>query len=399
MSDKPPNSGDGGGRKGQPRERGRRSDEPPGSSRRGEHRERSPMNVEEETHAWSWSQGLYIIYHPRGCKICMDYGLHVMEAEFTKDGEYAAASRLRQEESEFWQKKATRYMDELDEAEAHIRHLEARIRELEEEVDHSREYEDKRGGKHARYDSPHSYRSGTDSPAMPTPPSRLEEPRGGNPRDYARVLQQPTLKHVQEDVHMEDDKEERFPPLPKPNPPLAPAIGSSSMPRGSNWTPAPPSHPMVSMRGGLTGRVMPRHPPLVLRSMEELEQHLESANTPGNELALVRMCAYVRDAQSTPRDARSPVQSAALLKWKTPSWVPAESRPPTKSGNPNAPAGVNTPRLTDPPEEWAQMDVEISKGGRSAPWDSSRKGWNLPVLDKRTTVGHGACTPWSRSNM
>ena len=60
-----------------------------------------------------------------------------MEAEFTRDSEYAAASRLRQEESEFWRKKATRYMDDLGEAEVHIRHLEACIREFEDKVNRS----------------------------------------------------------------------------------------------------------------------------------------------------------------------------------------------------------------------------------------------------------------------
>ena len=73
----------------------------------------------------------------------MEYGHHIMEAEFTKDSDYAIASRLRQEEAEFWQKKATRCMDDLDEAEVHIHHLEACIRELEDEADHSHKYKDK----------------------------------------------------------------------------------------------------------------------------------------------------------------------------------------------------------------------------------------------------------------
>jgi hypothetical protein len=59
--------------------------------------------------------------------------------------------------------------------------------------------------------------------------------------------------------------------------------------------------------------------------MEELEQHLEAANIQGNELALTHMRAYIQDAQNVPRENRLPMQNAALLKWKTPGWVPIEA--------------------------------------------------------------------------
>jgi hypothetical protein len=88
--------------------------------------------------------------------------------------------------------------------------------------------------------------------------------------------------------------------------------------------------------------------------MEELEQHLEAANIQGNELALTHMRAYVRDTLNVLRENRSPMQNAALLKWKTPGWVPIEARPPVRGGDQNAPAGVNMPRLTDPAEDWAR---------------------------------------------
>jgi hypothetical protein len=44
-----------------------------------------------DNHGWSWSHGLHIIYHPRGCNTCMEYGRHIMEAEFVRDDEYVAA--------------------------------------------------------------------------------------------------------------------------------------------------------------------------------------------------------------------------------------------------------------------------------------------------------------------
>jgi hypothetical protein len=153
---------------------------------------------------------------------------------------------------------------------------------------------------------------------------------------------------------MEDGEVGRFPPLPTPQPPLEVTRGPVGVPRGANWRPAPQPRPTQARRGGFGGHPTPRLPPLVISSVEELEQHLEAANIQGNELALTRMRAYVRDAQNVPRENRSPMQNAALLKWKTPAWVPIEARPPVRGGDQNAPAGVNTPRLTDPAEDWAR---------------------------------------------
>jgi hypothetical protein len=105
--------------------------------------------------------------------------------------------------------------------------------------------------------------------------------------------------------------------------------------------------------GSPFSRRMSRPTGFVIRSLEELDQHLEAANTPGNELAVARMCAYIREAQNVPKETHSPVQCEALTRWKIPTWVPAEARPTQRMGDPNAPAGVNTPQLADPPE-WAR---------------------------------------------
>ena len=93
---------------------------------------------------------------------------------------------------------------------------------------------------------------------------------------------------------------------------------------------------------------MPRYAGFVIASVEELEQHLEAANMPGNELAVACMSAYVQEANMVPKELRSPVQNIALMEWKIPSWML-----PPKAGNPNAPTGVNTPRHSDSPKEWA----------------------------------------------
>jgi len=55
----------------------REEDKPRGLPRRGGCQEHSPMEVEErlppDNHAWMWNEALSIIYHPRGCNICMEY--------------------------------------------------------------------------------------------------------------------------------------------------------------------------------------------------------------------------------------------------------------------------------------------------------------------------------------
>jgi hypothetical protein len=101
--------------------------------------------------------------------------------------------------------------------------------------------------------------------------------------------------------------------------------------------------------------------------MEELELHLKKAEMLGDERAVARMRAYVRDAQMVKKEERSPLQGAALLKWKTPSWVSV-----TRTGDPNVPVGVNTPRLVDLPDDWARwlwrypQEVDVRPGIRRA---------------------------------
>jgi hypothetical protein len=153
---------------------------------------------------------------------------------------------------------------------------------------------------------------------------------------------------------MEDGEVGRFPPLPTPQPPLEVMRGPVGVPRGTNWRPAPQPRPTQVRWGGFRGHSTPRLPPLVISSVEELEQHLEVANIQGNELALTHMRAYVWDTQNILGENRSPMQNAALLKWKTPGWVLIEACLPVRGSDQNAPAWVNTPRLTDPAENWVR---------------------------------------------
>jgi hypothetical protein len=192
---------------------------------------------------------------------------------------------------------------------------------------------------------------------------------------------------------MEDGEVGRFPPLPTPQPPLEVTRGPVEVPRGANWRPAPQPRLTQVRWGGFGGHSTPRLPPLVISSVEELEQHLEVANIQGNKLALTRMRAYIQDTQNIPRENQSPMQNAALLKWKTPGWVPIKAHPPVRGGDQNAPAGVNTPRLTDPAEDWARWMWRYPREAETCPdIRRGRDGMSLPSIRGLLLVtGHASC--------
>jgi hypothetical protein len=220
---------------------------------------------------------------------------------------------------------------------------------MEEELAGPCEYEDRCEGKRARYKSSSELRSGIVSPALPVTTGGLSAP-SQQPTHMVAVV---PFHHVQEDVNM-DDGESAFPSLPAPSQPMAPTMGAPLFQHGANWMPAPPMRQPSITRGSPFGRRMSRPTGFVIRSLEELYQHLEVANTPGNELAVAWMRAYIREAQNVPKETRSLVQCKALTRWKIPTCVLAEARPTQRVGDPNAPAVVNTPWLADPPEEWAR---------------------------------------------
>jgi hypothetical protein len=180
-------------------------------------------------------------------------------------------------------------MDNLDNAEAHICHLEGRIREMEEELAGPHKYKDHQGSKRAQYDSSNGTGSGVALPAPLAPVGEAYAP--SSQRESGRIQMVPTA-HIEEDVQMEDG-EVAFLPLPRPAPPMAETIKAPQFQCGANWMPAPVPRGMPGMHGSPFGRPMPRHTRLVIPSMEELEQHLEVANTPHNKLAVTYMYAYI----------------------------------------------------------------------------------------------------------
>ena len=105
------------------------------------------MQVEEgRSHAnqgWMWNKIFHIVYHPRGCQVCTDYGHHLMEAKFTKDDEYTAVIDKRRRDIEYWRKKALKYVDDLDETDKHVCKLTARVKELKQELEDGHDYKER----------------------------------------------------------------------------------------------------------------------------------------------------------------------------------------------------------------------------------------------------------------
>ena len=146
---------------------------------------------------WVWNDKLHIIYHPRGCKICKEYGHHLFEADLEMDDDYAVANRIRRQEVDYWKIKNEKYFKELEEADAHICRLEARVIELEDQLEDSHDYDDRHNGKCARYGGPRGVGSGAGSPALSTPMSGPSIPVSQTLTTYAGTLSAPPRVNVQ----------------------------------------------------------------------------------------------------------------------------------------------------------------------------------------------------------
>jgi len=114
------------------------------------------MEVEErlpDNHAWMWNENLSIIYHPRECKTCIEYGQHVMEAELMKDNDYVIACKGRKEEVNFWQVKANKYADQLEDMDENVHYLKQQVMKLKQEIGKGN-YEESWQEKRVRYNAP-----------------------------------------------------------------------------------------------------------------------------------------------------------------------------------------------------------------------------------------------------
>ena len=253
-------------------------------------------------------------------------------------------SRLLEKEKSF---------DDLDEADTRICRLEARVVELEDQLKDAHDYDDGHNGKCAHYGGIQGYGLGAGSPALSTPMSGPSIPMSQALVTYMGMLSAPPRVNIQEDILMEEGEMGAFLPLPQPSQPSHLMTGLIMVPQGNNWNPAPSGRPMVSMWGGFGFRPL-REPPLIITSMAQLDDCIKAANRQGDMTAMARMHAYIREAQLISREEESLLQEAALTKWRIPDWVPTEGCLSAKAGNPNAPAGVNTPQIMDSPEEWVR---------------------------------------------
>jgi hypothetical protein len=89
MDDQPPDSGDGDGQRGHPKDNGRGKGEPVGSPEKGEHREHSTEPQEDGRcqagFTWEWSNKLCCLHHPKGCPVCREYCHHLLEDKMEQD--------------------------------------------------------------------------------------------------------------------------------------------------------------------------------------------------------------------------------------------------------------------------------------------------------------------------
>ena len=150
------------------------------------------------------------------------------------DDDYTVANRIRQQEVDYWKIKNEKYFEELEDADTRIRRLEARVIELEDQLEDSRDYNDRRNRKRARYGGHRGFGSGAGSSALSTPTSGPSIPVSQTPTTYAGTLSAPPRVNVQEDVVMEEGETAAFPPLPYPSQPVTHRSFGCANPRESD---------------------------------------------------------------------------------------------------------------------------------------------------------------------
>jgi len=72
--------------------------------------------------------------------------------------------------------------------------------------------------------------------------------------------------------------------------------------------------------------MMPWASILNIRTEGKLNQYIAMAHIMRSWAVYANMCAYVQEAHLLAKEAQSRMQNAAVVKWKTPNWVPAEAR-------------------------------------------------------------------------
>ena len=134
-------------------------------------------------------------------------------------------------------------IDDLDEADAHVCRLEVRVVKLEDQLEDTRDYDNRHNGKCTYYGGIWGYGSGAGSPALSTPTSGPSISMSQALVTYAGILSAPPRVNVQEDILVEEGEMGAFPPLPQLSQLLHLMTGSIIVPQGPIGTQRPVADP------------------------------------------------------------------------------------------------------------------------------------------------------------
>jgi len=202
-----------------------------------------------------------------------------------KDNNYVIACKGRKEEVNFWQAKANKYADQLEDMDETVCYLKQQVMKLKQEIGKG-DYKESCQGKRAWYNTP------TEETSTNTPNNK-QVPAVRAPQNYSQVLQAPVPTHVQMDIDKEGSGMGQFPALPKQQPPQETMASSVTISCGANWTPARELRPTVGLQGGLRGNMMPQANSLNIRTEGKLDQYITTAHISGSWAAYSNMHVYV----------------------------------------------------------------------------------------------------------
>jgi len=156
-----------------------------------------------------------------------------------KDDDYVIAGKGRKEEVNFWQAKANKYTDQLEDTDEAVHYLKQQVMKLEQEI-RKGNYEESCQGKRVRYNAPTEETSMNMSNNKQVPTVRV-------PQNYSQMLQAPAPTHIQMDIDKEESRMGQFPALPKPQLPQETTANLVTILHGVNWTPTRELRPTMGL--------------------------------------------------------------------------------------------------------------------------------------------------------
>jgi len=159
-----------------------------------------------------------------------------------KDNNYVVACKGRKKEANFWQMKANKYTDLLEEADENAHYKKQQVMKLEQEIEKCSDYKEGCQGKRARYNAL------TEETSMNTSNNKQASTVRATP-NYSQVLQAPAPTNIQMDVDWERNGAGQFPSLPKPQLPRTTMASTVTIPHGANWMSAKEIRPYKAEPG------------------------------------------------------------------------------------------------------------------------------------------------------